>query len=184
VAGLYGVQPEPAGAHPWVFENFAPDILNGKWFSYRCYFVVGKYTTNPLSMPTMNVGTGMLIRMVWACPKPLRRQYTGPYFPKLAYFPVVSRLGAEVTELKRAVIIKKEKDIQKEHDLPKLIKRLSLLQKRVIMLMCASAIERYEHFVATYPDIAQRVPQKMITSYLGITPEALSTVRRKRIEKK
>jgi hypothetical protein len=50
--------------------------------------------------------------------------------------------------------------------------------------MRASAIERYEHFIETYPDIVQRVPQKMIASYLGITPEALSTVRRKRIPKK
>ncbi|MDB4678169.1 hypothetical protein OAE93_00405 [bacterium] len=47
----------------------------------------------------------------------------------------------------------------------------------MIMLMSASAIERYEHFVNTYPDIVQRVPQKMIASYLGITPEALSKVK-------
>ena len=46
------------------------------------------------------------------------------------------------------------------------------------MLMSSSAIERYQHFVETYPDIIQRVPQKMIASYLGITPEALSRVRK------
>ena len=45
------------------------------------------------------------------------------------------------------------------------------------MLMSASAIERYEHFTETYPCISQRVPQKMIASYLGITPEALSKVK-------
>ncbi|MDP4588716.1 MAG: Crp/Fnr family transcriptional regulator, partial [Flavobacteriales bacterium] len=28
------------------------------------------------------------------------------------------------------------------------------------------------------PDIVQRVPQKMIASYLGITPEALSKVKK------
>lgn len=43
--------------------------------------------------------------------------------------------------------------------------------------MSSSAIERYEHFIQTYPDIVQRVPQKMIASYLGITPQALSTLR-------
>lgn len=58
-----------------------------------------------------------------------------------------------------------------------MIKRISVLQKRVIMLMSASAIERYEHFTETYPQIIQRVPQKMIASYLGITPEALSKVK-------
>jgi len=58
-----------------------------------------------------------------------------------------------------------------------LMKRVATLQKRVIMLMSATAAERYEHFLQTYPNIAQRVPQKMIASYLGITPEALSTIR-------
>ncbi len=62
-------------------------------------------------------------------------------------------------------------------DRPKLIKRLGVLQKRVIQLMSASAIERYEHFIDTYPNITQRVPQRMIASYLGITPEALSKVK-------
>lgn len=58
-----------------------------------------------------------------------------------------------------------------------MIKRISVLQERVIMLMSASAIERYERFTKTYPQIMQRVPQRMIASYLGITPEALSKVK-------
>lgn len=59
----------------------------------------------------------------------------------------------------------------------KLFKRISVLQKRVIMLMSASASERYTDFIQTYPNIVQRVPQRMIASYLGITPEALSKIR-------
>ena len=62
-------------------------------------------------------------------------------------------------------------------DTRKLFSRLNVLQKRIIMLMSASAIERYDHFIETYPNIIQRVPQRMIASYLGITPEALSTVK-------
>lgn len=89
-----------------------------------------------------------------------------------------------IDAIEDSIVIKKEKDHKEDHDVPKLIKRLSVLQKRVIMLMCASALERYEHFLVTYPEIAQRVPQKMIASYLGITPEALSTVRKKRIQRK
>ena len=60
----------------------------------------------------------------------------------------------------------------------KLSRRVAVLQKRVLMLMSAPAKERYAHFLERYPDIVQRVPQKMIASYLGITPEALSTIRR------
>jgi CRP-like cAMP-binding protein len=71
-----------------------------------------------------------------------------------------------------------EKDFAKlTSDRKSLVKRINVLQKRVIMLMSSSAIERYQHFVETYPDIVQRVPQKMIASYLGITPEALSRLR-------
>ncbi len=66
----------------------------------------------------------------------------------------------------------------------KLLKRIAVLQKRVIMLMSASAEERYQHFLKTYPQIVNRVPQKMIASYLGITPEALSTTKRKIFKKK
>lgn len=64
----------------------------------------------------------------------------------------------------------------------KLLRRLAVLQKRVIMLMSASALERYEYFIDTYPEIVQRVPQKMIASYLGITPESLSRVKKEKFD--
>lgn len=57
---------------------------------------------------------------------------------------------------------------------------LEEMQTRLIMLMSEPAIARYEHFVQTYPEIVKRVPQKMIASYLGITPEALSKVKSER----
>ena len=69
-------------------------------------------------------------------------------------------------------------------DIEKLNKRIAVLQKRVIMLMSATAWERYQHFLDTYPDIILRVPQKMIASYLGITPEALSNLRSNMSKKK
>jgi CRP-like cAMP-binding protein len=52
------------------------------------------------------------------------------------------------------------------------------LYKRVSMLLGASAKSRYLAFVNMYPDIMLRVPQWMIASYLGITPESLSRVRK------
>jgi CRP-like cAMP-binding protein len=64
-----------------------------------------------------------------------------------------------------------------------LFNRIRVLQKRILMLMSSSAIERYEHFIFTYPEIVQRVPQKMIASYLGITPEALSATKKKQTKK-
>lgn len=61
----------------------------------------------------------------------------------------------------------------------KMARRIAVLQKRVVLLLSATPWERYQHFLETYPTIANRVPQKMIASYLGITPEALSSIRRK-----
>lgn len=69
-----------------------------------------------------------------------------------------------------------------ELEVSKLIKRIGVLQERIIMLMSATALERYEHFLKTYPDISHRVPQRMIASYLGITPEALSKIRSQRFK--
>jgi len=52
------------------------------------------------------------------------------------------------------------------------------LQKRINLLLGATAEERYLDFINTYPDLTLRVPQWMIASYLGITPEGLSRVRK------
>lgn len=88
-----------------------------------------------------------------------------------------------IDALEDSIVIQKEKDVNSITDIQKLINRLEILQHRIIMLMSAPAIERYQHFIDTYPDIVQRVPQKMIASYLGITPEALSTAKRIRPQK-
>ena len=53
------------------------------------------------------------------------------------------------------------------------------LQRRVLMLMGAPAQDRYLYFLETYPNLLNRIPQKMIASYLGIAPQTLSTIRRK-----
>ena len=50
-------------------------------------------------------------------------------------------------------------------------------QNRILANISLSAIEKYEHFLQRYPDLALRIPQGMIASYLGISPETLSRVR-------
>jgi CRP-like cAMP-binding protein len=53
------------------------------------------------------------------------------------------------------------------------------MQKRLISLISLPLEERYTNLIALYPDIVQRVPQHMIASYMGLTPETLSRVRKK-----
>ncbi len=52
-------------------------------------------------------------------------------------------------------------------------------QLRSIQNLSLSAEERYLNFTQKYPDFMQRISQKQIASYLGITPEFLSVIRSK-----
>jgi CRP-like cAMP-binding protein len=55
---------------------------------------------------------------------------------------------------------------------------LVAMQRRMIGSLSQNAEEKYNKLVLTYPNIVQRVPQHMIASYLGITPETVSRIRR------
>jgi CRP-like cAMP-binding protein len=57
-------------------------------------------------------------------------------------------------------------------------KRIKTLYHRINLLIAATAKERYLDFLQTYPDLLMRVPQWMVASYLGVTPEGLSRVRK------
>lgn len=84
-------------------------------------------------------------------------------------------------------------DFEDLHDLDKnlLIKmsvklrnNLIATNKRIIGLLSATAKERYLEFIKTYPTLVQRLPLKLIASYIGITPEYLSDMRRKMAKRK
>jgi len=53
-------------------------------------------------------------------------------------------------------------------------------QLRVIQNLSQTAEQRYHNFQSKYPKVIEKVTQKQIASYLGITPEFLSTIRAKR----
>lgn len=50
-------------------------------------------------------------------------------------------------------------------------------QRRLISSLTETAEEQYTKLIATFPTCLQRVPQHMIASFLGITPETLSRIR-------
>ena len=51
-------------------------------------------------------------------------------------------------------------------------------QKRILASISESAEEQYINFLKKYPSLEQRIPQHQIASYLGITPETISRIRR------
>tara|TARA_B110000879_G_C11130521_1_gene495819 strand:- start:1053 stop:1592 length:540 start_codon:yes stop_codon:yes gene_type:complete len=87
---------------------------------------------------------------------------------------------SEVVLLKKDYVaeagLSKEKMIQ---NMQKVWRNMAKLQHRILLLIGSPAIERYKYFLETYPELPNRVPQKMIASYLGIMPQTLSTIRSK-----
>jgi CRP-like cAMP-binding protein len=52
-------------------------------------------------------------------------------------------------------------------------------EERLYLIRKQSAEERYKYFTENYPELFQRIPLKYLASYLGITLETLSRIRKK-----
>ena len=55
-------------------------------------------------------------------------------------------------------------------------------QLRVLQNLSLSAQEKYQHFIVKYPQLIPHISQKQIASYLGITPEFLSSLRKNKLK--
>ena len=53
------------------------------------------------------------------------------------------------------------------------------MQRRLTSTLSSTTEEKYLRLLSAYPDLISRVPQHMIASYLGLTPETLSRVRKR-----
>lgn len=101
-------------------------------------------------------------------------------------FNVSSSFYIEAIEDTEVVIVKQDFFSSIQHIVPEILElnilmlhnAIRFMQKRINMLLSATAEERYLNFIMLYPNLTIRVPQWMIASYLGITPESLSRVRK------
>ncbi|GGN12090.1 cAMP-binding protein [Dyadobacter beijingensis] len=97
-----------------------------------------------------------------------------------------SRFNIEAIEDTDVVLVTKENFDQLCRDIPHfndlinqiLHKSFVVSQDRIHAGISLSAEEKYQKFLDQYPQIANRVPQHMIASYIGITPETLTRIRR------
>jgi CRP-like cAMP-binding protein len=60
------------------------------------------------------------------------------------------------------------------------IQKLLLHAKRLLSFIKNKPMERYKELMSQQPEIFQRVPQRYIASYLGITPVSLSRIRNRK----
>ncbi|QLH28079.1 MAG: Crp/Fnr family transcriptional regulator [Candidatus Parvibacillus calidus] len=56
-------------------------------------------------------------------------------------------------------------------------KNLAANRQRIIDRLSLTAKERFVSFCNTYPELINRIPQKQMASYIGVTPEFLSKMR-------
>ncbi|WP_271782384.1 Crp/Fnr family transcriptional regulator [Aquimarina algiphila] len=90
--------------------------------------------------------------------------------------------------IQNAILYKiSKKNIEKTYDrIPKverffrkkMEKSFASFQKRILANLAQSAKERYVNFISTYPNIEQHIKNYHIASYLGITTESLSRIRK------
>jgi len=61
-------------------------------------------------------------------------------------------------------------------------KRIATLQKRILSLLALSAAEKYNQFINNYEVFEKVIPNYQIASFLGITPQSLSRIRKERVK--
>lgn len=63
-------------------------------------------------------------------------------------------------------------------------KRIIAMQRRITIMLTYSIEKKYTRFIEIYPNLNSRFPQHLIASYLGISPETLSRLRKTITSKK
>jgi CRP-like cAMP-binding protein len=98
-----------------------------------------------------------------------------------------SRLYIQAMENSVILQVKKEDQLKLFVDYPKFNRIFRILaenamvslQNRILQNISSTAEERYLDFVECYPHFFYRISNVQIASYLGVTPEFLSTIRKK-----
>ncbi|MFM9824872.1 Crp/Fnr family transcriptional regulator [Flavobacterium sp.] len=100
-------------------------------------------------------------------------------------------LFIEVLEDAEVVILSKENQELLYQEIPKLERFFRILtenslvahQERLMDNLSLSAEERFEKMCKKYPDLMQKVAQKQLASYIGVTPEFYSKMKSKLLRK-
>jgi CRP-like cAMP-binding protein len=100
-------------------------------------------------------------------------------------------LFIEVLEDAEIAVLSKENQELLYAEIPKLERFFRILtenslvanQERLMDNLSLSAEERFEKFCIKYPTLLQKVPQKQIASYIGVTPEFFSKMKSKLLRK-
>jgi CRP-like cAMP-binding protein len=101
---------------------------------------------------------------------------------------VPSEFYLQTVEPTRVAVLKKSVQEELFTKIPKMERYFRMVfqraytasQMRIKYIYTFSGEERYHHFNNAFPGFIQRIPQYMLASYLGFTPEFLSKIRAKK----
>jgi CRP-like cAMP-binding protein len=100
-------------------------------------------------------------------------------------------LFIEVLEDAEVVVLSKENQEQLYLEIPKLERFFRILienslvanQERLMDNLSLTAEERFDKFCEKHPTLIQKVPQKQIASFIGVTPEFFSKMKARMLKK-
>jgi CRP-like cAMP-binding protein len=100
-------------------------------------------------------------------------------------------LFLEVLEDAEVVLLSKENQETLYHQIPKLERFFRIIvenslvayQERLMDNLSLTAEERFDKFCKKYPTLIQKVPQKQIASFIGVTPEFFSKMKARMLKK-
>jgi CRP-like cAMP-binding protein len=100
-------------------------------------------------------------------------------------------LFIEVSEDAEVVLLSKENQEELYHLIPKLERFFRIIvenslvayQERLMDNLSLTAEERFDKFCKKYPTLIQKVPQKQIASFIGVTPEFFSKMKARMLKK-
>ncbi len=106
--------------------------------------------------------------------------------PESFYTNMPSKLNIEALELSEVFIFNLEDFHQLREEIPALsifieellTKKTMEINNRLLVNISSTPEDKYLHFIKNHPDLLNRVPLHMIASYLGMSRETLSRVRR------
>ena len=98
-----------------------------------------------------------------------------------------SQYNIDALEDSELLLLSKTAEEQLMERIPKMERYFRILlqnhvianQRRLVSSLSHTAEEKYNELIQSCPTIPRRVPQHMMASFLGITPETLSRIRRK-----
>jgi CRP/FNR family transcriptional regulator, anaerobic regulatory protein len=155
-------------------------ILNAGEVSKYSYFV------NSGLLRSFNINDNIVEHVLsFAC----EGWWIGDMYSLLSQKP--GNLFIEVLEEAEVVLLSKENQEQLYLEIPKLERFFRILtenslvahQERLMDNLSLSAEERFDKFCKRYPTLIQKVPQKQIAPYIGVTPEFFSKMKARILKK-